>query len=82
MRAPIDVDGLWPSLRAAVDASRRGTELLQALHRLLVLNNPSSKAWQEERRKLLDAIEALVAASQSRARVAGAYGQSDQVEKD
>jgi hypothetical protein len=62
VRAPIDVDRLWPSLRAAEDASRRGTELLQALHRLLVRNNPSSRAWQEERRKVLDAIEAHLAA--------------------
>ena len=58
MKAPVDVDRLWTSLRAAEEASLRGTELLQALHRLLVRNNPSSKAWQEERRKVLDAIEA------------------------
>ena len=62
MRPPIDVDRLWPSLRAAEEASRRGTKLLQALHRLLVRNNPFSKAWQEERRKVLDAIEAHLAA--------------------
>ena len=61
MRAPIDVDRLWPSLRATEDTSRRGTELLRALQRLLIRNNPSSESWQEERRKILDAIEALLA---------------------
>jgi hypothetical protein len=63
VRAPIDVNRLWPSLRTAEEASRRGTELLHSLHRLLVRNNPSSKAWREERRKILDAIEAHLAAT-------------------
>ncbi len=62
MGAPIDIDRLWPSLAAAEKASRHGTELLKELHGLLVRGDTFSMAWWQDRSKILDAIEAHLAA--------------------
>ena len=62
VEAPLAIDQLWPSLATAEKASRRGTDLLKELHRLLVRGDPLSDAWFEDRLKILDAIEAHLAA--------------------
>jgi hypothetical protein len=56
-----DVNQLWTALTAAEKAGQRGTALLRELCRLLTRDDPLSKTWLEERRKLRASIEAHLA---------------------
>jgi hypothetical protein len=76
---PIESDRLWSSVAEAEQSSRRGTELLAELKRLLVRGDAFSELWLEDRRKLRELIEAhLSATGEVKARLHEARRQSSE----
>ena len=62
MTIPVEMDRLWALVAEAEEASKRGTELIGELRRLLARGDTFSGAWLEDRRKVRQLIEAHLAA--------------------